>query len=157
MNRKVFSLLGILILIACQSKQQNVSDSKAHPLVGKWSNMSIRLEMNRKHGEPTSIYEVDSARWEEELKIRFIETSFNSDETFSSPHFNLRDSLILDQKGNWTADDNEIVMITTTPFADTTACKFVVIEGVAKFECWVDWDQDGEKDDLYKGQQRKLD
>ncbi len=124
-------------------------------LIGEWRNVSLRIEMDKNHGEPSSIFEVDDTTWEEKLQIRPIQTFFTEDGHFNSEHYNLQDSLILNPEGTWNATDNEITMITTTPFNDTTACSFNIVNDIVTFGCWVDWDEDGEKDDWYEGTQRK--
>ncbi|MEQ8359419.1 MAG: hypothetical protein RH860_08025 [Cytophagales bacterium] len=89
------------------------------------------------------------------MKIRPIRTFFNEDGSFNSEHYNLLDSLVLNPEGTWSATEDEIVMITVRPFNDTTSCSYSVVDGIATFGCWVDWDEDGEKDDWYLGEQRK--
>lgn len=153
---KIYFSALLLAMSACQAPEtESQAEEIGNTLEGEWRNLSMRIDINKKGGAATSVYEVDSSTWEQKLKIKAINTSFNADRTFESPHYNLRDSLVLDQKGRWMANDSVLTMITESPFADTAVCKFTVSGGVAKFECWVDWDQDGEKDDLYVGTQRR--
>lgn len=118
--------------------------------------MSLSVALDKKHGESSDIFEVDEINWEEKLKIRPIRTYFRTDGTFNSEHYNLKDSLIMNPSGTWTASDKEIFMITTSPFSDTTSCTYTIKGDVITFGCWVDWDEDGEKDDWYLGTQKKF-
>ncbi|MFZ1805930.1 MAG: hypothetical protein WAU36_01845 [Cyclobacteriaceae bacterium] len=151
-----FILVSIIILfMGCQPPQRKNQSEVVHPLAGEWRNLTLKVEMDKQHGEPTSIFDVNENTWEEQLQIRPIKTYFRNDGTFNSEHFNLQDSLVLNPKGTWTSTDKEITMITTDPFSDTTACSYTIKDNVVTFGCWVDWDEDGEKDDWYLGTQKK--
>lgn len=151
--RIVIAWLMICVSSCQTSKSENIADQNS--LVGEWRNMSLRVELDKKHGAPSSIFEVNESSWENELQIRPIQTSFNKDGTFNSAHYNLQDSLVLNPEGTWTATAEEVLMITTSPFSDTTSCTYTIKDGVVTFGCWVDWDEDGEKDDWYLGTQKK--
>lgn len=101
----------VFILVSCQTpKRESIAES---PLLGEWRNMSLSVALDKKHGESSDIFEVDEINWEEKLKIRPIRTYFRTDGTFNSEHYNLKDSLIMNPSGTWTASDKEIFMITT--------------------------------------------
>lgn len=146
-------LLVALVLTGCHMQKQE--KEQMHPLEGEWRNLSLRLEMNKKHGDVTKVFEVDETTWEDSLKIRPIRTFYRADGTFNSEHYNLKDSLILNPEGEWTSTEEMITMITLRPFSDTTACTYTIEGAVVTFGCWVDWDEDGEKDDWYVGKQKK--
>ncbi len=149
-------IVAVIILCQCQpATKSEGSEEDLNALIGEWRNTTLRVELDKKHGEPSDVFEVDEATWEETLKIRPIRTFFNEDGSFNSEHYNLQDSLVLNPEGTWSATEDEIVMITVRPFNDTTSCSYSVVDGIATFGCWVDWDEDGEKDDWYLGAQRK--
>ncbi|MBZ0244532.1 MAG: hypothetical protein K8H85_01165 [Cyclobacteriaceae bacterium] len=149
-------LFVFIILFSCSSKSgENRESYKFESLVGEWRNLALKVELDKKQGRPSSIFEVNENTWEEQLQIRPIRTYFRNDGTFNSEHFNLQDSLVLNPSGSWTATDGEITMMTTQPFSDTTMCTYTIKGNVVTFGCWVDWDEDGEKDDWYLGTQKK--
>ncbi len=148
----------LIMLTACSPSKQNAEKNEKtlpHPLQGEWRNVTLRIEIDKKQGEPSSVLELDEFTWEEKLQIRPIRTYFRDDGTFNSEHFNLKDSLVLNPEGTWSATASEIAMITQRPFTDTTSCTYSLEGDVVTFGCWVDWDQDGEKDDWYLGTQKK--
>lgn len=149
-------LFVFIILFSCSSKSgENRESYKFESLVGEWRNLTLKVELDKKQGRPSSIFEVNENTWEEQLQIRPIRTYFRNDGTFNSEHFNLQDSLVLNPSGSWTATDGEVTMMTTQPFSDTTTCTYTIKGNVVTFGCWVDWDEDGEKDDWYLGTQQK--
>lgn len=149
-------LFVFIILFSCSSKSgENRESYKFESLVSEWRNLTLKVELDKKQGRPSSIFEVNENTWEEQLQIRPIRTYFRNDGTFNSEHFNLQDSLVLNPSGSWTATDGEITMMTTQPFSDTTTCTYTIKGNVVTFGCWVDWDEDGEKDDWYLGTQQK--
>ncbi|HNP07744.1 MAG TPA: hypothetical protein PKN99_08950 [Cyclobacteriaceae bacterium] len=149
-------LFVFIILFSCSSKSgENRESYKFESLVSEWRNLTLKVELDKKQGRPSSIFEVNENTWEEQLQIRPIRTYFRNDGTFNSEHFNLQDSLVLNPSGSWTATDGEVTMMTTQPFSDTTTCTYTIKGNVVTFGCWVDWDEDGEKDDWYLGTQQK--
>lgn len=153
MMKKVILLM--LVLAGCSQATKEKGEVKENPLIGEWRNLTIRVEMDKKQGEPTSVFEANEATWEEKVKIKPIRTYFREDSTFNSEHFNLKDSLVLNPEGTWTATEGEIEMTTLKPFSDTTSCTYSIEGDVITFGCWVDWDEDGEKDDWYVGTQKR--
>ncbi len=150
-------IVSILMLIWVAGCQATTSDNTTtdNSLYGEWRNLTLKVELDKKHGEPTSIFEVNESTWESELQIRPFQTFFNKDRTFNSAHYNLQDSLVLNPHGTWTATTEKVLMITTAPFSDSTACIYSIKDDIVTFGCWVDWDEDGEKDDWYLGTQKK--
>jgi len=144
-----------LLLISCSAKQPDQKKLTAD-LAGEWRNVTLRVELDKKQGEPTSVFEVNEETWESTLQIRPIRTYFKPDGKFNSEHFNLTDSLVLNPEGTWSATTDEITMITLKPFNDTTSCTYRIEGNVVTFGCWVDWDEDGEKDDWYLGTQKRF-
>lgn len=153
---KIFLVALSVVVLACQPQGKKAEENGIHPLIGEWRNVDLSVEMDKKNGEPSRVFKVDENTWEDSLQIRPIRTYFRSDGTFNSEHFNLEDSLVLDPSGTWSTADEMITMITTRPFSDTTACEYQINGDVVTFGCWVDWDQDGDKDDWYLGTQKRF-
>ncbi|MEQ8423387.1 MAG: hypothetical protein RIA63_01665, partial [Cyclobacteriaceae bacterium] len=111
-----YLLIVGLFLVGCQPSKQNNeiseenSTEKSSPLIGEWRNLTLRVELDKKQGEPSSVFEVDENTWKETLQIHPIRTYFRSDGSFNSEHFNLNDSLVLNPEGTWTATADEIVI-----------------------------------------------
>lgn len=100
-------ILLMLVLAGCTQGTKDKDEVKQNPLIGEWRNLTIRVEMDKKHGEPTSIFEANEATWEEKVRIKPIRTYFREDNTFNSEHFNLKDSLVLNPEGTWTATEGK--------------------------------------------------
>ncbi|MGE0590492.1 MAG: hypothetical protein AB7O48_18070 [Cyclobacteriaceae bacterium] len=156
MNKLLIVVVFFGALISCKQQDKKVGDDTPHPLAGEWRNVDLTVEYDKKNGQTTRVFAVDENTWEDSLQIRPIRTYFKSDGTFNSEHFDLNDSLILDPSGTWLIENDMITMITTKPFSDTTACEYKINGDVVTFGCWVDWDQDGSKDDWYLGTQKRF-
>jgi len=144
------------MMLSCQTQRKKTVEDMVHPLVGEWRNVDLTVEMDKKNGDVSRIFKVDVSTWEDSLQIRPIRTYFRPNGTFNSEHFNLNDSLVLNPSGTWSTSDNMMTMITTKPFSDTTACEYTIDGEMVTFGCWVDWDQDGNKDDWYLGTQKRF-
>ncbi len=146
-NLLVFLLLTSFF--ACGPGQKHNKDL----LIGTWKNQTINVQMNSyQNGESDSLLVVQPDQWEEILKIKPIVTVFNEDGTFSSDYRNPNDSLVFQSKGEWHFEGDSLVMVEY----EVPNSYHVTFEGKkAKFSAVLDWDEDGIKDDVYKGMQLK--
>ncbi len=121
-------------------------------LIGEWRNVSLKVDI---HGDSLTVFEANEANWEQNVGIRPIRTFFREDGTYNSAHYTLTDSLFMDVKGTWKVEGDRLLMFQNTPAPDTTICITVINGKLVEFDCTVDWDGDGAKDDRYVGVQRK--
>jgi hypothetical protein len=157
MKIKFFPVLSLLVFLSCNSSDDSKKSSVAEQLTGEWNNFSMKVEINSKNNSDTNeVFEVDRQQWEEKLKIKPIRTFFRADSTWNSAHYNLKDSLIYDPSGKWWIAGDKLVMMQMVPSRDTTAYSFILKSDTASFECLLDWDMDGNKDDKYFGTQIKV-
>lgn len=160
MNRFLF-FLTLLFIVACNNADNNekkaIVPSQEQQLIGEWSNLSIKVDVNSKNnGDTNEVFEADRPQWEEKLKIKPIRSFFRVDSTWNSAHYNLKDSLVYDPSGKWWLSDNKLTMLQLSPSPDTTIYTFSIKSDTATFEALVDWDMDGKKDDKYFGKQIKV-
>lgn len=157
---KVCICLMIFLFIACNNsdtKKTGELTSVAEQLTGEWNNLSIRVEINSKNNtDSTEVFEVGRPQWEEKLKIKPIRSFFRADSTWNSAHYNLKDSLVYDPSGKWWTEGDNLTMLQVLPSPDTTVYRFTITKDTASFECILDWDMDGKKDDKYFGKQVKM-
>jgi hypothetical protein len=117
----------------------------------------MRVDINSKNNSDSNeTFEVDRQHWEEKLKIKPIRSFFRSDSTWNSAHYNLEDSLVFDPSGKWWIQNDQLAMLQLKPSVDTTVYIFNIKKDTASFECMLDWDMDGKKDDRYFGKQVKV-
>jgi hypothetical protein len=157
MKVKLFLVLSLLVFLSCNSSDDSKKGSVAEQLTGEWNNLSIKVEINSKNNSDTNeVFQVDRSQWEEKLKIKPIRTFFRADSTWNSAHYNLQDTLIYDPSGKWWIEGDKLVMLQAIPSPDTTTYSFILKNDTASFECLLDWDMDGKKDDKYFGKQIKV-
>lgn len=155
MNKNLICLAAISIL-SCHEpgSKENNSVSQEQRLTGEWNNLSISIEIRTKNNaDSNEVFEVNRPQWEERLKIKPIRTFFRADSTWNSAHYNLKDSLVYNPSGKWWVEANKLTMLQILPSPDTTVYTFSIKNDTASFECMLDWDMDGKKDDKYTGMQ----
>jgi hypothetical protein len=149
--------LAAIFMMACTNSGDNENVSAEQLLIGEWNNLSIKVDINSKNNSDTNeVFEVDRPQWEEKLKIKPIRSFFRADSTWNSAHYNLKDSLVYDPSGKWWIEGDKLVMLQMVPSPDTTTYSLVLKSDTAFFECMLDWDMDGRKDDKYSGKQVKV-
>lgn len=157
-----YFLIGLVILVACNNSDtaqtgSSTTMSSSEQLIGEWNNIYLRVETNSKNNtDSNDVLEADRAHWEEKLKIKPIRSFFREDSTWNSAHYNLKDSLVYDPSGKWWIKGDKLIMQQYIPSPDTTIYNYKLENDTATFECMVDWDMDGKKDDKYFGKQVKV-
>ncbi|MBL7888296.1 MAG: hypothetical protein JNL24_02025 [Bacteroidia bacterium] len=151
-------LLIICMLSSCGSRKNETSDL----LVGTWSNTFMKIEMNTYKGKDTiNVLEVNESNWEGKMGIKPIITYFKEDGTYNSEHRNLNDSIIYNPAGKWEIVGDTLLMKDTFPQIGLNYKYKLLISKqrdkvTAEFWGIEDFDQDGKKDDVYYGKQRKF-
>ncbi|MBL7738335.1 MAG: hypothetical protein JNK14_03895 [Chitinophagaceae bacterium] len=157
MKRIFISLISVATVACNEAGEKQVNRSAYQTLAGEWNNLFIRVEINSKNNSDSNeIFEVDRPKWEEKLKIKPIRSFFRADSIWNSAHYNLKDSLVYDPSGKWWVAGDKLTMLQQLPSPDTTVYTFSIKNDTASFECTVDWDMDGKKDDKYFGRQVKV-
>ena len=144
MNR--FNLLILALVMACSAQQKStITESD---VIGTWKNQSLHITYVGRD----SIFEVPTGQWEAVLKIKPIETTYQPDHTFISKYYALNDSLMFTNQGNWELKGDSLAL---TSEGVTTWYRFTIADGLGIFEGMLDWDQDGQANELYRGTQAK--
>lgn len=157
MNKILPITLFFTLLISCENKKSDesrVEDTSAPSiselLIGKWHNLEIKVIIKTNGGD--SIVHVPQDKWEEILQIKPIVTAYNDDSTFVSEYRSLDDEIIMTSAGTWFVRGDSLVMSQD----GTDDAYFTQIKNdTVSFSGYIDWDQDGEADDLYTGTQIK--
>ena len=147
MLKRFLSIMVLLALcVACgQNKQEEL-------ILGNWYNESMMVELDAKSGRIDSVFNVPASQWEAILNIKPIETNYATNGEYSSDYINLMGELLQTSTGQWELKDDTLYL---TEQGKTTAYHFSWLEGKAIFRGYLDWDNDGFKDDLYTGVQIK--
>ncbi|MCG8385118.1 MAG: hypothetical protein MJA30_06225 [Cytophagales bacterium] len=129
---------------AINSQEEEVKTPSLH---GGWTNISMTVEIKT---EPDTVIEVPVGKWEEILGIKPILTTFKTDSSFISEYRNLGDSLFMTSTGVWWVANDTVYM---EEQGVLNAYHFKIHHDTVTFTGYIDWDQDGEPDDLYYGSQ----
>ncbi len=122
-------------------------------ITGTWTNVSLLVTMKR-FEQQDSILKAEEGEWEEVLKIKPIITTFNADSTYSSQYFTLEGQNFYTDLGNWWIRNDSLVMLNEQ---GESTYHFEIKNNRVRFKAYLDWDQDGERDDHYDAVQIKLD
>ena len=132
------------------AKNKNLQEA----LPGEWRNLSMTVNMKSVNNSgQDSISAVPEGEWETILNIKPIRTIFSQDGTFQSEYRNLSDSVIFVSAGTWTVTGDTLSM---TESGSTNHYFIRIANGKAEFTGYIDWDGDGESDDLYVGIQKRF-
>lgn len=158
MRFKILYAFVLTIVFAYnESPDTNKDLNSDKRLIGEWNNLSIKIDIHTKNNSNTNeVFEVNRPEWEERLKIKPIRSFFREDSTWNSAHYNLKDSLVYNPSGKWWIENGKLVMLQKLPSPDTTIYSYHIEKDTATFECMLDWDMDGKKDDFYSGKQIKV-
>lgn len=157
MKQLVF-LLIVQLFFSCEGKKNETKDL----LTGAWQNTYMKIEMNSyKDKDTLSILEVDESNWEKKMGIKSITTCYKADGTYNSEHRNLQDSIVYNPAGKWEIIGDSLFMRDTFPEAGLNYKYKLSISKkgdkvTAEFWGIEDFDQDGKKDDVYYGKQKKI-
>lgn len=154
----LFSLL--VFLVACQpnSDKQDAASAKRsvkEAMPGVWETISIRVEINSAFGNPdsTTVFEVEEELWEQKLGVKPIRTYYELDHKYRSEYRAAgNDTLVNMNKGLWNVVGDTLMLI--EPTVSYTYHVKLLENGTGEFRSLLDWDSDGEADDLYIGLQR---
>ncbi len=159
MGIKIKYAFVLAILVACNesSNTKKETDSSAKQLIGEWNNLSMKVDIHSKNNSDSNeVFEVNRPEWEAKLKIKPVRTFFREDSSWNSAHYSLKDSLVYNPSGKWWIENDKLVMLQQLPSPDTTIYSLHIMKDTASFECMLDWDMDGKKDDNYSGKQIKI-
>lgn len=138
-----------LLTVSCTSGPDNYE-----LLEGEWTNISLNLEQRSLNNSSIdSVLQVKEGQWDSLLQMKPIRTTYNANGTFISRYYNLSDSLLFETEGQWYFVGDSLYLATDE---GVTGYYFTRLpNNRASFEAIVDWDNDGRRDDLYKGVQQK--
>lgn len=160
-------LFCVSLLFSCQNQQPRQEATEALPdeilpatrgqLLGEWRNVYTKVTMNTyQNSDSTKVLEVEEADWEKVMQAKPIRTFFRQDGTYNSEHRNLNDSIIYNPAGRWTMTGDSLYMTDTFPKRGVSYKYRILLTGdLLEFRGYEDFDQDGMKDDIYHGTQRK--
>jgi hypothetical protein len=148
------SLILFLFLFGCTSTERHHNLEK--DLIGEWYNIYLRVTLNGGvRNDSEKVMECDSANWEIVLQMKPIHTFFRDDGSYRSEYHTLDDSIFQTTSGTWKFSNDTLVMDQLKPSPASYKLKTSIQKGVAEFEGFLDFDQDGKNDDHYFGIQRK--
>lgn len=161
------AILCAFVLFSCESQQPRQEATEAMPgeilpasrgqLLGEWRNVYTKVTMNTyQNSDSTKVLEVEEADWERVMQVKPIRTFFRQDGTYNSEHRDLNDSIVYNPAGRWTLNGDSLYMTDTFPQKGVSYKYKILVHGdILEFSGYEDFDQDGMKDDVYLGTQRK--
>lgn len=157
---KTFYFLSAILLLSIfscgQKSEPNITEENPlrEKLLGTWQIKSMVIQMNSFRGtDSTAYFVVNQDAWEETMYIKPIITNLTKDGTYRSRYYDLSGKLIREAAGNWSVEKDSMIFIENNL---RTAYHATVNDTAARFRAVIDWDRDGETDDLYEGIQLKV-
>jgi valyl-tRNA synthetase len=145
-------LLVMLVLFAWGCKPEEpvqLIPDYSQQLTGTWEMIELSVKVNQDSVLNFAVREND---WKNLLQVKPAQTTFLRDNTFRREFKSLGDDLIDQEEGSYSLEKDTLYMYSF----DTTIYKIHLSKGQMLWSGFVDWDDDGEKDDFYVGRQRKI-
>ncbi len=156
----VISLLLVLFALSCQSKKTEKDDERTSVsgsedlLTGDWINTYVKIEINSVNNtQQDSVLEAHPDNWESVLKMKPIRTTFRSDGSYQAEYRDVLDSLVYSPEGEWKIKGDSLIMETPS---GVFKYEYDIQEDMVEFKGKIDWDKDGQIDDLYFGKQKRI-
>lgn len=139
----------LLLMYSCSP-----APDKYEVLEGEWTNVSLVLEQKSvNNSDYDSVLRVEEGQWDSVLQMKPIRTTYLKNGTYTSRYYNLSDSLLFESEGKWHFRGDSLYLSTDE---GTTAYLFKMLPGNrAGFVATLDWDDDGQPDDIYDSVQQK--
>lgn len=152
-------LLLLVLLAACQSDGEKQTDTAekadlTNVLPGTWEAVSLRVDINTFAGQDTSfLFEVKEEEWQRRLGVKPVRTIYTPDKKFRQEFYDPSGQLSTTTRGVWNVFGDTLMMI-----APDATYQYVVqvADGRSEYRALMDWDDDGEADDVYLGVQRLI-
>lgn len=148
-------VLGLLIfVISCKSEDQTIKNSASSvpesSLQGIWENVEIKIEVK---DDSSYLFIVEEDDWQNILQIRPTQSYFYPDQTFRQVFIGLDNSILDTKKGTWLLNQDTLTI--SLP-EDTLQYSVRLQKGMLLMRGQVDWNSDGQKNDIYFGKQRQV-
>ena len=144
----------IVVSVSLIAFTSHVRQDLAEQLVGEWRNVYLNIVVNKK-GKTVDVLTADSTNWEAKLKIHPVHTHFESNGTYYSEYFNLKDSLVRKTEGIWFIKGSKITINQLKPSKAVYKYELSINNNYATFSGYIDFNEDGKEDDYYFGIQKK--
>lgn len=157
--RTITLLFVIIVFLAagCKSRKNtsNYPDLK-EIMPGTWEILSVKTTCPTHRGSDTTRHvEIPQGKWREIMKIAPILLTYKRNGSFFSEYRTVNDSLFFIAEGTWDAK-NDSIYITQGKKNITYAYQVQLNGNTARIIGKIDWDEDGEKDDIYDKIQKKV-
>ncbi len=148
-------VLGLLIfVISCKSEDQPVKNSASSVpesnLQGIWENVEIKVEVK---DDSSYLFIVEEDDWQNILQIRPTQSYFYPDQTYRQVFIGLDNSILDTKKGTWLLNQDTLTIALPE---DTLQYSVRLQKGMLLMRGQVDWNSDGQKNDIYFGKQRQV-
>ena len=144
--KKYLLLLGL----ALTTWSCNNAKSPETLMLGSWSNHDITVHMESYQGSDSTVtLDAHKENWAEVLQIMPIITTYTADGNFETEYFNLQGESVGVEKGRWWFR-NDSLILNSNNYDNAYAITFKN-DTTTLYRAYIDWDQDGERDDLYDG------
>ncbi|OEK01917.1 hypothetical protein BFP97_10490 [Roseivirga sp. 4D4] len=143
-----------LLLLISFASCRNTDHLSPLDLVGTWQNTALNVDINSVNDtDSMSTLVVAPGEWEKVLSIKPIKTTYWTDGTFASVYIGLDGKELGREKGKWSISNDSLILVSNNY---RNAYRVTFSKDQARFVSLLDWDQDGSRDDLYDGWQKKV-
>ena len=158
---------SILLLLTLSCSQTPVPPAKEtcvspssdlkNSLVGTWLSDEIIVGIDTINNSGNSVLlEINKEEYQEKLKLRPIQTVFHANKTYVSAYCTTEGKIIRVTAGKWTIEKNKLNIHQLFPSDQQLNYRIDLSAGYAQLRSQLDFDGDGNSDDMFYCQMKKI-
>jgi hypothetical protein len=119
-------------------------------LIGRWENRDMTIQVNSYQGMDTSFTTTLTGKeqWENKLGINSVITEYKANGSYITYYYDFENNPIRTTEGTWDLIGNILIL---KDHGKMTRYDISIKDKIAIMESTIDWDEDGNLDDNYKG------
>ena len=126
-------------------------------LVGMWQMNSLVVGFDTIHNTQMScVLQIDCDQWKEKLKLQPIQTLFSPNKTYISAYCTDEGKIIRFTTGRWEVEKNQLKIHQLFPSDKQMNYRIDLTDGCAQLRSKMDFDEDGNTDDLFYCQMKRV-
>ncbi|MEZ4686802.1 MAG: hypothetical protein R3B47_12265 [Bacteroidia bacterium] len=135
-----------------------VDDALTNTIIGTWESHSLSITMPTHGGSDSTFFlRITPENWQAEMGTRPIKTWFLANGEYYAEYYDLQGNLINRPRGYWGVDGNILMYDEQEPAQNRFFQEVLYLEkDLFQFSFTMDYDGDGEADDIAVGVSRKL-
>lgn len=135
------------LVLACNNQQP--------PIIGSWDSQKVQVTLN--HGQPDEeVLVANKAEFPEKMNMKAAMGYYYKDGTYRDAYISMEDTISFATNGVWEINGDSLTVYQQEPAKDTFRHQFTINGDRGEFKTMIDFDGDGQEDDLMTSVSKKI-